>query len=336
VRLREYHIKVVDKFLTQERVTVCPSHSQGDKSEVLRSVARSMAVDLKSAEALTALSKASIRAILLKGPSFARWLYEDENLRTYRDSDLLVAPDNVEAAVAVLAALGFEDRSRATPHGRPLHARPLIRDQDGASIDLHESLIGVDVTSSQLWKTLSGRTEVMQVSGQKVEVLDPAARAFHLALHAAYDGPRMQTPLMDLSKAIDRLSDDVWHAASVLATELRAAPAFAAGLRTLPEGFALAERLNLTEKQSPRIALSASYAPPLSLGFLRLEELSTVREKGAFIWHKVFPPVAFMRASQPLARQGRLGLAAAYVSRPLWLLKRAGPGFLAWWRAKER
>lgn len=313
---------------------VCPSHFP-NKGDALRNAARSMAIDVKSAEALTTLAKAGIRTILLKGPSFARWLYEDENVRSYRDSDLLVAPDDLERAVELLGTLGFEDRSRVTPYGRALHARPLMRDRDSASIDLHESLIGVEVSPTRLWEALSMRTEVMQVGGQEAEVLDPAARAFHVALHAAYDGPRMQTPLTDLSHAIDRLPDETWRSASDIATELRATRAFAAGLRTVPEGSVLAERLGLTQQRSARIALSASYAPPLSLGFLRLEELSTVRERGAFIWHKAFPPLSFMRASQPLARRGKLGLIAAYTLRPMWLLKRVGPGFLAWWRARK-
>ena len=49
--------------------------------------------------------------------------------------------------------------------------------------------------------------------------------------------------------------------------------------------------------------------------------------------HKLFPPAAHVRAWSPLARSGRLGLAAAYVGRPFWVLARAAPASIAVWRA---
>ena len=41
--------------------------------------------------------------MLIKGPVFARWLYDDPAERPYRDLDLLVAPDRVDAARRTLA-----------------------------------------------------------------------------------------------------------------------------------------------------------------------------------------------------------------------------------------
>ena len=54
--------------------------------------ANALLLDLAAARASAALRDAGIRAILLKGPVIARWLYDDGSERNYGDVDLLVAP----------------------------------------------------------------------------------------------------------------------------------------------------------------------------------------------------------------------------------------------------
>ena len=49
-----------------------------------------------------------IRPLLLKGPAFAQWLYDEPRERTYGDLDLLVDPDQFDEAVRVLVELDFE------------------------------------------------------------------------------------------------------------------------------------------------------------------------------------------------------------------------------------
>ena len=49
-----------------------------------------------------------MRAILLKGASFRAVLFGDDQ-RWYTDVDLLVSPDDLDAAVAALCSLGFHD-----------------------------------------------------------------------------------------------------------------------------------------------------------------------------------------------------------------------------------
>ena len=63
-----------------------------------------------------------VPALLLKGPAFARWLYDDSRERSYRDIDLLVAPERIAAAGAALSELGFERRDSHARHHRKQRA----------------------------------------------------------------------------------------------------------------------------------------------------------------------------------------------------------------------
>ncbi len=293
-------------------------------------------MDAVTAEVVTALSEAGVRAIVLKGPSLASWLYED-GIRHYLDSDLLVDPGHVSAAEAVLESLRFEHLPLDDiPHDRPWHAHAWVRRGTGTGVDLHRTLIGAGVAPAEVWRILSDETEPMRVGGLEVEVLNLPARGLHVALHAAADGVRTIKPLTDLAKALERAPEDVWRGASALAARLEATQAFAAGLRLLPAGEALAARLGLPEQRSVEIALRADAAPPLSLGFEWLSSTPGLWRKLRFLGRKLVPPPAFMRAWSPLAeKRGRLGLAVAYLWRPVWLLRHAAPAFRAWWRARR-
>jgi hypothetical protein len=48
------------------------------------------------------------------------------------------------------------------------------------------------------------------------------------------------------------------------------------------------------------------------------------------------PDAEFMRSWSPLASRGTVGLAVAYMWRPLWLARHAPRGFIAWARARSR
>jgi len=98
-------------------------------SAAISAAAHSLAVDQVTAEVVTALRARAIEPVLLKGPSFADWLYPDGLLRPYVDSDLLVAPAQQDAAAETLRSLGFTDgmAAAAAPerddHSRTFHRR---------------------------------------------------------------------------------------------------------------------------------------------------------------------------------------------------------------------
>jgi hypothetical protein len=306
--------------------------SPGRRSALIAAGA-GLAVEATTAEVAGALRRAGIRTILLKGPSFARWLYGPESTRLSVDVDLLVAPADRAAAEAVLSRLGFSPFPTNVAGGEVKHAYCWERGLDAITVDLHLTLPSVGVSSEDAWRVLSADTERLMVGGIPVEVLSPAARAMHAALHAAQHGPGFSGPLTDLQRALERLPPDVWHEAATLALRLEADSLFAAGLGLLDPGRSVLARLGLSERRTVEVALRVTTPPDLALGFHRLAATPGLGPKLSFIARKIVPPPAWMRSCVPLAGRGRLGLAAAYIARPIWLLRRARAGFRAWRRA---
>jgi hypothetical protein len=302
----------------------------------IRDVARTMMADGITAEVVRALETADIRCILLKGPALARWLYDERDVRTYVDCDLMVAPEDIPRAENLLSEKGFRLSGFDSIAGDwPKHARTWFR-EDSGNVDLHHTLVGVGVSDAELWELLSSRTERMHVLGVEVEVLTLAGRALVLTLHAAKDGPRVEKIRRDLGKALERVPLNVWREAAELAVRLDASPGFAAGLRLLPEGRELARRLNLASELRMEAALRMSGGPPpLAAGLEWMANEPGLRRRAVLAFRKMFPPRAYLRTWTPIARSGPLGLAVARAWRPFWVIWHLGPAFLAWRRARR-
>ena len=286
-----------------------------------------------AAEAVGALRHDGLRAIVLKGPAIARWLYGSAPQRSYGDSDLLVSPDDFAAAEKTIAGLGYRPRSESLPGDRPC-ARYFMRD-DGAALDLHQTLPGVGVSPGTAWSLLSAETEVMTMRGVEVEFLNEPARALHLALHAADHGSTSEQPLKDLILALGTLPEVLWGEAADLAVTLEAAATFEAGLSLLPEGADLAARLGLPANDSLEAALRASPATRHALGLEWLLQTRGLGAKASLLARKLAPPPAYMRAWLDLAQKGYPGLILAYAWRPLYLLLEAPLTIHSWWRTRR-
>jgi hypothetical protein len=293
-------------------------------------------VDQITAEVVAALRVGGVQSILLKGPSIARWLYADGSPRSYIDSDLLVPPERQSLAEAVLAELGFESvlADEDTP-GWQLAAHLWMR-PDGTQVDLHRTLVGIDAAPATVWKVLSTESRPMCVGGLTVEVLSRSAIAFHIALHAAQHGRADTARLEDLDRALSALGSEEWRDAAALSERLDAVPAFSTGLRLIPAGAELAARLDLPVAASTEASLRARNAPRGALGLEELARVRGLRAKLGLIARNMVPSPRFMRAWSPLARRGRIGLAAAYVWRPIAIVLRAGPAAFAWLRARHQ
>jgi hypothetical protein len=300
--------------------------------------ARTLVLDAAAGELASDLQRAELRSILLKGPTLARWLYDDDALRSYVDVDLLVPHDEVDAASKVLSASGFtlSLEEVSLPHGRRPHAETWVRASDGIMVDLHSTLPGLGVAPDAVWTVLAGDTGRMVVGGSEVEVLREPARALLVALHAAHHGVKDAQALDDLSRALDKVPEPTWREAAALAEQLDAVPALAAGLRLSPEGSRLAADLGLPVEASVETILRASSAPELALSLDWLMRAPGLRARARLIARKFAPPPCVMRARSRLARRGRVGFAAAYLVHPFGLAWRAGPALYAWLAARSR
>jgi hypothetical protein len=176
----------------------------------------------------------------------------------------------------------------------------------------------------------------MMVAGQSVTTLDAPARTLHIALHAAQHGRTWPggPHLRDLDRAIAQLAPEVWREARDLAATLQATSAFRDGLHVTPAGARLARTLNLGGAPSVEARLRAGNAPQGALGWEQLAKAQPTEQVRIAV-RKVIPSVRFMRVWSPLARRGRVGLAMAYVWRPIWLAGTGAHGWLAWRRAQR-
>jgi hypothetical protein len=163
--------------------------------------AHALARDVVTAEAVDVLRGAGVRSIVLKGASFARWLYSDGSPRPYADSDLLVAPSQIERAARALESVGYSLvlDDRIAP-GADAHHQICQRGRDGATVELHWRLPGVRVAPEVAWRRFAAETETTSLAGAEVEFLSVSARALHLALHAA-----QHAGLRDPLEALDGL-----------------------------------------------------------------------------------------------------------------------------------
>ena len=143
-------------------------------------------------------------------------------------------------------------------------------------------------------------------------------------------------PVRDLEAALAGLPEEAWLAAAGLAARLGAEQALAAGLRLVPEGQALADRLGLPADLTPRLALLAGGENPVALGIERLAGARGARARARVLGRALWPKPTAMRAWYALARRGRGGLAAAYLLRPVSLVSQVPSALGAWREARRR
>jgi hypothetical protein len=295
---------------------------------------RALVLDGTLAEVANAFGANGLRALLIKGPPLARWLYENPRSRTYLDIDLLADPDRFAAAEACLAKLGFvHDPAGSHPHElceyHEVWRRGGLLD---TAVELHHRLFEAPAPPKLVWECLIRDVRTIEVGGASIDVPGPAGLALIVVLHAVVNGIEQAKSLEDLRRALERADDATWQAASGLAYELGAAEAFAVGLRLAPRGRELADRLGLPAPTSRRLLLSASSAPETAAGIDRLVSTPGVAGRLRLLLGELVPSREFMRAWFPLSRRHRWGMVLAYVWRPIWLTAKLPGGLRAWLR----
>jgi hypothetical protein len=303
--------------------------------EGFREVGRKLAIDRLTVEIVTAFVGCGIETLLLKGPVLGEWLYPGE-VRPYCDSDLMVAPGDRARAIRVLERLGFQEH-------RPWMPSPLSLDPGGTAyergddkVDLHCVLPGLDGEPSMVWSSLLAGSGYYVIDGTRLRVPDRDALLLHVCLHAAHHANYVECkPFEDLRRAIARATNEQWDRALELARAYGGIGAFAAGLKVVPEGRPLAQRLDVEDASSHRFELRHEdnvIAEEISALF---STEAGLRKKLATVISEIFPRSQYMRWWSPLARRGRLGLVAAYAWRPLWAVGQLPGAAAALWRSRR-
>jgi len=325
---------------------------------------RRLALDSALAEIVRLFDSAGVRPLLLKGPAFARWLYDDLRERSYNDIDLLVGPGEFDAARRALAALGFESlpRNSLPPNERPnsYHEEWIRPGTLPLAVELHHTLWGVSAAPTVVWQRMTNGARVIEVAGARVETPSEVGSAMIVAVHAADHAGVARRPTAqrithrprpdgrvnlnpggrfagrDLQLALQRVDIETWRAAARLAEELGAGALFAFGLRLDSAGRAVADRLGLTDHVPRQLRLRAAGRPSTAAGIELLLTTPGVGPRVRLLAREVAPSRAFMLEWSPIARRGRLGLPCAYLWRPVWLIMMLPRGVRFWLRASRR
>ncbi len=280
-------------------------------------VAHRLRVDAWTGEVIAAMRASGIRAVLLKGKVIADWLYaEDPSVRDYVDADLIVAPADTERARALLCELGFEELPYPPLEEHARHARPYVRSRDGANVDLHTTLHGLErIPRERAWRAVSTGTETVEVGKVAVEIPSRPVRLLHLALHLDPRNEVGAKAWLDLERGLATGTPDEWRAATALARNLGVEHELAVRLRRLSAGAALADCLGLTRHVSPdyrlREAISAGVAPRGALSVFGFVTLPDWHSRFAYAWAKLLPDDSWLRERSALARAGHVRTARA-------------------------
>ncbi len=299
-------------------------------------LARNFAVDALTAEVAGAFGREGIETLVLKGPVLARWLYPGE-VRPYVDCDLMVAPGNRARAVSVLERLGFAEHCAWMP--TPLSLDPggtAFNRPSGGMVDLHCQLPGLEGDPDAIWGRLAASAERQVIAGVELRVPDRDVVLLHVVLHAAHHANEVDgKPLEDLRRALAQVEEVEWSSALELAREYRGLPAFAAGLRLLPEGRDLARKLDLGKVRSLQHEIRREDNVIAEELYALLSADVGIGRKLAIAASDVFPRPDYMRWWSPLARHGKLGLAVAYVWRAIWVIGQAPRAINTLWRIQR-
>lgn len=286
--------------------------------------------DLLHVKAARALAGRGLPSIVLKGPSFAAWLYGGEQ-REYVDADILVPAAERKRTILALEDAGFAaigGALRATE--RPRHAVSFraLGTSNEAELDVHFGLLGAGAEPDAQWRLLWARRQVLHVAATPLWQLDRIGRSLHVCLHAATNGVGDAKTGEDLRRALTSQTPDHWIEARRLAVVLDAETAMLAGLSLLPEGRAVVSTdVNGTQALPMAVRLRLRYgSDPLVrvVELLRLPRRDLVRG----LSQELVPSTTFMREHYESAARGRLGLVQAHLRRWLHLLRLVPGGLL--------
>ena len=139
-----------------------------------------------------AFDQAGIRWVVIKGPVTAATLWPSPDMRDYFDLDLVVEPERLADAIAVLDALGAEQLDVAWGLiRRQMRAELSFVLPRGTLLDLHWHPVNdTRLRQALRWDVgeLLDRRRTVQVGSLEVPGLDPADAAVHLAYHAVHSG----------------------------------------------------------------------------------------------------------------------------------------------------
>jgi len=105
-----------------------------------------LANDHVSCVLITGLRHRGVRAILLKGASLRRLVYDQSEVRVSADVDVLVDEGSIDTVEAALSDLGFQYLGVTVADGRRHRRRAWVHEPTGIPLELHTSITGMEAS----------------------------------------------------------------------------------------------------------------------------------------------------------------------------------------------
>jgi len=287
-------------------------------------------LDFAAVEVFSLLDGAGVSSLLLKGPSFAEWLFDDRRDRLYTDVDVLVPWERLNDVREILTSNGYWFDS---DHPLGIHLT-FFRRETNARVEVHTTLLGLGVDAAKVWPILKEHAEPLWVVGKELRGLNEVGRALHVLLHAASDGEGHT--LDDLERAFDRMEPYRWIEVLDLADRLGARDAFVEGIGMAQRGKVVLHELGVVHKVSFSVRLRTEKASNARQLLALLGDAPDLRTRRSIVRRALLPSPALMRQRYPLARRGTLGLASMYLWRLVVSPIKASSAIPSWWAEHRR
>lgn len=187
-----------------------------DKAAEKEQVARNLQLLAHLLEVTRAFESEGLPYLVLKGASSSQQLYGTPHAREYGDLDLLVSPESLDKAEALLESLGFQFVGRPSTPGRLRAFRQFIREvsalnsRTAAVVDLQWRPFGHWVAYNPPFETLWSRRSRLDLGGLgTIWTLDATDTLILLAFHGSQDGWRYLKSLLDFAIAVSSWKVDI-------------------------------------------------------------------------------------------------------------------------------
>ena len=183
------------------------------RRECMRNAQKNIRLTYELLRLLECLESHGIRALPYKGPVLAQTVYGDLALRAFSDLDVLIVPEDLARAKAVLRELDYEPHVTISPAvERAYLASGYELAFDGALgrnlLELQWRLLpnfySVEITVAQLFE----RSRFARLSGNEVRTLAPEDLLIALCLHAAKHAWARLSWICDIDRAVRVLTLD--------------------------------------------------------------------------------------------------------------------------------
>lgn len=172
---------ILYRYLTWRGESLAPTA----RSRWVRHVARLALYRTELARTVTVLSSAT-PMVVLKGEPLAKLLFGDGRLRNTTDMDLLIAPDSVDEAIALLEPLGYRPVREAAAKTWAYNQVALVHERFGTIVELHWRIAFPHLNSPSAVELLERTYPVAIGDGGAIETyetLRPELLFLHLCYH---------------------------------------------------------------------------------------------------------------------------------------------------------